>query len=124
MILDETETDQPAYTSQKRRMYRNPDDTVISGVCGGIGAYLNTDPVIFRILFAIAALVFGTGFFVYLVLWIALPIAHTDAQKRELFGSSFHSSGAYSQSGGSAYSGTSQQSTMYSNTSGAGNAFG
>jgi len=46
----ESEVDSSIYTTQRKRMYRNPDDSVISGVCGGIGAYLNTDPVLFWIL--------------------------------------------------------------------------
>ncbi len=41
---DDNVVEQQIYTGQKRRMYRNPDDTIISGVCGGIGAYLNVDP--------------------------------------------------------------------------------
>jgi phage shock protein C len=40
---NESETEAPVYTTTKKRMYRNPDDSIISGVCGGIGAYLNTD---------------------------------------------------------------------------------
>jgi len=66
----------PVYGFQKKRMYRNPDDSIISGVCGGIGAYLNTDPVLFRILFALLAFS-GVGFFIYIALWIALPEANT-----------------------------------------------
>jgi phage shock protein PspC (stress-responsive transcriptional regulator) len=69
-----------------KRLYRNPDDMVISGVCGGLGAYFNTDPVLFRILFVIFTLFFATGLFIYLVLWIAVPMAHTDAKKREMYG--------------------------------------
>ena len=79
------------YTSQRKRMYRNPDDTIISGVCGGIGAYLNTDPVLFRILFVLFTVFFGVGFFVYIALWIALPSANTDSQKREMYGNAYHS---------------------------------
>ncbi|HKK40834.1 MAG TPA: PspC domain-containing protein [Bacteroidales bacterium] len=74
----------------RRRLYRNPQDTIISGVCGGLGAYLNTDPVLFRILFAVAFFVFGSGFLIYIILWIALPVAHTESQMRELFGSNFY----------------------------------
>jgi len=85
-------TDPPVYSSQKKRMYRNPDDTIISGVCGGIGAYLNTDPVLVRILFVIFTAFFGVGFFVYIALWIALPPATTDVQKRELYGTAYDSS--------------------------------
>jgi len=90
----DVEDESPVYTYERRRLYRNPDDSIISGVCGGIGAYLNTDPVLFRILFAIFALVFGTGFFVYIVLWIALPPADNDTRKRELFGKAYHSAGS------------------------------
>jgi len=82
---------QPIF-SEKKRMYRNPNDTIIGGVCSGIAAYLDSDPVLFRILFVVFALFFGVGFFVYLALWIALPPARTDAQKRSLFGSSYNAS--------------------------------
>src|SRR5665647_2570424 len=75
-------------------MYRNPDDSIISGVCGGLGAYLDTDPVLFRILFVVSAM-FGIGLFVYVFLWIALPVARTDSQKGEMFGYSHHSAGAF-----------------------------
>ena len=58
----------------RKRLYRNPDDTIIAGVCGGIGAYLNTDPVLLRILFVFFTAFFAFGFFLYLILWIALPV--------------------------------------------------
>jgi Putative stress-responsive transcriptional regulator len=90
----EPEAAAPVYTSQKRRMFRNPDDSIISGVCGGIGAYLDTDPVLFRILFVVSAM-FGIGLFVYVFLWIALPVARTDSQKGEMFGDSHHTARSY-----------------------------
>ena len=74
------------YTSGSKKLYRNPDDHVIGGVCGGIGAYADTDPVWFRLLFIVFALTFGIGIFVYLALWIALPSANTVSQKREMYG--------------------------------------
>ena len=105
----------PSYTSERKRMYRNPEDSIIGGVCGGMGAYLNTDPVWFRILFIVFALFFGLGFFVYMALWIALPSAVSDAQKKELR-SVRHKSGR-----------TSTEVSRYSNGSyagaGVGNAF-
>jgi phage shock protein PspC (stress-responsive transcriptional regulator) len=88
---EEADIKAPAYTSGKKRMYRNPDDTIIGGVCSGIAAYLDSDAVLFRILFVLFALFFGVGFFVYLALWIALPAAKTDSQKRDLYGASYHS---------------------------------
>jgi phage shock protein PspC (stress-responsive transcriptional regulator) len=77
--------------SNRRRLYRNPDNTIISGVCGGIGGYLNIDPVWVRMLFILFSLFYGVGFFVYLALWIALPKAISDIQKRELFGVAYRS---------------------------------
>ncbi|PTN09067.1 PspC domain-containing protein [Mangrovibacterium marinum] len=71
----------------KRRMYRDPDHRVLGGVCSGMGAYFNMDPVILRVLNVI--LFFATGGtwgLVYLVLWIAVPKAKTTAQKLEMRG--------------------------------------
>jgi phage shock protein PspC (stress-responsive transcriptional regulator) len=90
----EPEIGATTHNSQKRKMYRNTDDTIIGGVCSGIAAYLNSDPVLFRILFVLSMLFFGTGFVVYLALWIALPAARTDSQKRAMYGSSYHTAGS------------------------------
>jgi phage shock protein PspC (stress-responsive transcriptional regulator) len=113
----------PIYTSSRKRMYRNPDDMIISGVCGGIGAYLNIDPVLFRILFVLFTF-FGVGAFVYIVLWIALPPANTDARKREMYGSSYNSAISYKNREASLSSGTtSEYNSGYYNSSRIGNAF-
>ncbi|HJZ42021.1 MAG TPA: PspC domain-containing protein [Bacteroidales bacterium] len=68
-----------------RRIYRDPDDRMIGGVCGGLAAYLGLDPVIVRILF-ILFLIFGIGLLVYIILWIVVPEARTTAQKLEMRG--------------------------------------
>jgi len=83
---NETDAEPRTYIYQAKRMYRNPNDRIIGGVCGGIGAYLDIEPVLFRILFVIFAVTFGVGLFIYLALWIALPSAKTDTQKREMYG--------------------------------------
>ena len=58
----------------RRRLYRNSGDKFIGGVCSGIANYLNTDPAIVRILFAIITFGgFGLGFLIYILLWIFLP---------------------------------------------------
>jgi len=69
-----------------RRMYRDPDNRLIGGVCSGIGAYFHMDPLILRILFLIAFFGFGVGIIVYIILWIVLPEANTTAQKLEMRG--------------------------------------
>jgi len=68
------------------RMYRDPDHRVIGGVCSGMGAYWNIDPVIVRVLFIALALAGGLGVMVYLILYIVIPEAKTTAQKIEMKG--------------------------------------
>jgi phage shock protein PspC (stress-responsive transcriptional regulator) len=110
-------------TTHRKRMYRNPDDTIISGVCGGIGAYLNTDPVLFRLLFVIFTIFFGVGFFVYLALWISLPPANSDARKREMYGDSYNAVMAAKRENNEKYaSKLPSYNKGYYNTSRAGNA--
>ena len=107
----------------KRRLYRSTDDIILSGVCGGLGANLNTDPVIFRILFVIAAF-FGIGILIYLILWISILPAKSESQKRELYGSSYQSSRAPGyKSAGTGIEGSSAYDTGYYNSSRLGNVF-
>jgi phage shock protein PspC (stress-responsive transcriptional regulator) len=68
------------------RMYRDPDNRIIGGVCSGMGAYWNIDPLIVRIIFIALSLAGGIGVIVYLILYIVLPEAKTTAQKIEMKG--------------------------------------
>lgn len=56
------------------RLYRDADDKFIGGVCSGVAAYINVDPTIVRLVFAIITFGgFGFGFLLYILLWILLP---------------------------------------------------
>jgi phage shock protein PspC (stress-responsive transcriptional regulator) len=68
------------------RMYRDPDHRIIGGVCSGMGAYWDIDPVIVRIIFVALVLAGGVGALVYLILYIVIPEAKTTAQKIEMKG--------------------------------------
>ncbi len=80
-----------------KRLYRDPDKRVLGGVCSGIAAYLNWDPVLVR---AIGILLFifmtlpsgGHGIFVapllYVILWIIIPKARTVEDKYRMRGES------------------------------------
>lgn len=76
----------PEYEYVGKRFFRNPDDKVISGVCSGLAAYFGIDPVILRILFVIFFFVGGSSFWVYIVLWIAIPEAKTSIDKLQMRG--------------------------------------
>lgn len=59
--------------TNSNRLYRLKTDKVIGGVSGGLGDYLNIDPVIIRVLFVLLFLFGGSGVLVYIILWIAIP---------------------------------------------------
>jgi phage shock protein C len=43
------------------------------GVCGGLGDYFGIDPTIIRIVFVVAAIGYGTGVLLYLILALVVP---------------------------------------------------
>ena len=90
----------------KRKLYRDPSDGKVAGVCSGLGAYFKVDPTLFRVLFVIFTLLglglgfglsFHNGFWmhrpglitvpvIYLILWICMPEAKTVRQRDEMHG--------------------------------------
>jgi phage shock protein PspC (stress-responsive transcriptional regulator) len=104
---------QSLQTNITKRLYRNADDRVLAGVCGGLSTYLNIDSWIPRLVFALPLIIglisgtmnaiwwnwdFGiaprivtgslgsTLFITYIILWIAVPFASTAAEKLEMRG--------------------------------------
>lgn len=69
-----------------KKLYRDPDDKKIAGVCGGLGAYFNIDATLIRIVFVVLLLGYGSAFIAYIILWIVMPEALTVAQKLEMRG--------------------------------------
>ncbi len=69
-----------------RRLYRNPDDKVFGGVCGGISAYFDIDPIWIRLAWVLLVVFAGTGIFIYIILWVIIPKAKTNIEKLEMRG--------------------------------------
>lgn len=69
-----------------RKIYRDPDDSVIGGVSAGIGHYFGIDPIWIRLLFIVLVLGGGSGVLIYIILWIIIPQAKTAAEKLEMRG--------------------------------------
>ena len=70
----------------RRRLYRDGDNRVLGGVCSGMGAYFNIDPVILRIIFVLVLFMGGASVLIYIILWIVVPKAKTTAQRLEMRG--------------------------------------
>jgi phage shock protein C len=76
----QSEATAPAFApaaNGRRKLMRSSTDKKIGGVCAGLADYLDIDPTIVRVVWLLAVLCAGTGFFAYLVLWIVLPLAPT-----------------------------------------------
>lgn len=78
---------EPEERSELRRsIYRDPDNQIIAGVCSGIAAYFDVDPVYIRLVFVALLFINGIGFLLYIILWIVIPEAKTNIQKLEMRG--------------------------------------
>ena len=70
---------------QPKRLYRDPEQRILGGVCSGIASYFLINPIWIRLIFIILAFsVFG--FLLYIILWIVVPEARTTAEKLEMRG--------------------------------------
>lgn len=80
----------------QKRLYRDPDNSYLGGVAGGLGAYFNIEPLWIRVIFVILTFInvlflpsisiMGFGVFLYVILWVVVPKAVTTAQKLEMRG--------------------------------------
>ena len=70
----------------QKKLQRDKQNKVIGGVCSGMANYFGIDAALIRLLFVVAFLFFSTGFWIYVILWIAVPKAVTPAQKCEMYG--------------------------------------
>ena len=58
---------------ETKRLYRSVKDRVLGGVCGGLGKYINIDPVLVRVVWAILFFAAGAGLLAYIIAWIIVP---------------------------------------------------
>ncbi len=70
-------------TAGTRRLRRRTTDRVIGGVAGGLGEYLNVDPVLFRALFAGLVIFGGAGLVLYVLGWLLIPEGGQEASIAE-----------------------------------------
>ena len=69
-----------------RRLYRDVDNKSVAGVCSGLAYHFDLDVTLIRIVMLVALIFGSAGFWIYLILWIAVPKADTPAKKCEMRG--------------------------------------
>ncbi len=93
--------------SQRKRLYRDPEEKYIAGVCSGLAQYFGVNVWVPRLLFLVPflsiighwgnwefgdfpgfiSLSFSPGaIFIYIILWLVLPEARTSAERLEMKG--------------------------------------
>lgn len=75
-----------SWDKPRKKLYRDPDDKLLGGVCSGLAAYFNTDVVIIRILFVALFVCASAGLWAYIIFWIVTPMAQNAVQKCEMRG--------------------------------------
>ncbi len=83
---EEASSNESHYGNKRRRVFRDPDSKVLGGVCSGIANYFDTDPLWIRLALVVMFFGFGSGFLLYIILWIIIPEAKTTAEKLEMRG--------------------------------------
>ncbi len=70
-----------------KKLFRNPDDKKVAGVCSGIAAYFGIDDSIWiRLLFILMLFTVGSGALAYFILWALVPEAKTSSDKLAMRG--------------------------------------
>ena len=81
-IEDKDIDDKPA-----KQLMRDPDNAIIGGVCAGVAAYFNINPLWVRLIAIISPfMTFGTAVLIYIVMWLSMPPARTASDKLRMRG--------------------------------------
>ena len=59
--------------TEGKKLFRNPNDKVLGGVCSGLAQYFGGDVVLWRVILAALFVLKGFGLILYIILWIVLP---------------------------------------------------
>jgi phage shock protein PspC (stress-responsive transcriptional regulator) len=70
----------------KKRLFRDPDNKAIGGVCSGIAAYFDVDIVWVRLATFLLIFFGGMSLWIYLILWFVIPQAKTTSEKLAMKG--------------------------------------
>jgi phage shock protein PspC (stress-responsive transcriptional regulator) len=71
---------------RQKKLYRDTEKGMISGVSAGLGHYFGIDTVWVRLIFILLVWGAGTGVLAYIILWIVVPAAITTSEKLEMTG--------------------------------------
>lgn len=79
--------ERPRKQHKGRRLFKDPEDKIVSGVCSGIAAYFGiNDPTWVRLIFAVLIFGGGVSLWLYIILAMILPKADSAADRLAMRG--------------------------------------
>lgn len=71
----------------EKQLMRDTDNAIIDGVCAGVAAYFNINPLWVRLIAIVSSFAtFGTAVLIYVVMWLSMPPASTASDKLRMRG--------------------------------------
>jgi len=71
----------------EKQLMRDTDNAIIGGVCAGVAAYFNINPLWVRLIAIVSSFAtFGTAVLIYVVMWLSMPPASTASDKLRMRG--------------------------------------
>ena len=58
---------------ENKKLYRSSTNSMLAGVCGGIGEYFNIDPTLVRLAWVLFSVLGGAGVLAYIIAAIIIP---------------------------------------------------
>lgn len=68
--------------TESKKLYRSKSDRIIAGVCGGLGEYLDIDPIFIRLAFVLLTIFGGAGILIYIIMFLIVPEEEDQAQAK------------------------------------------
>jgi phage shock protein PspC (stress-responsive transcriptional regulator) len=93
VVLPEAKGEEAEYMKLQRlnktkRLFRDAESRMIGGVSAGLSSYFGIDRTWIRLGFVLSVFLFGTGFWLYIILWIIVPKAVSASDKLLMRGES------------------------------------
>ena len=83
---EEQATDQTSSAETSKKLFRDPNDRVLGGVCSGLAAYFGMDTSLMRVITVLLVVFAGLPIFIYIILWAILPEATSPQDRYRMYG--------------------------------------
>lgn len=85
-----SKADSNSQSSTSKRLFRDPENETLGGVCAGLAHYTNLDVAVVRLIFVLMTVLGGSGILIYIILWIVIPEAKSTTDKLQMKGQSIN----------------------------------